>query len=158
MLVRILILLVAFLAMVGGGIGGLYYWGIDPIAKFNQLIGRAPQAEVAAAPPPVVLPGYVEFGLLTVPVVQGKDIKYQVDMIIRLEVIYDKREVIAHNLPRIQNSFLHDLMSFLPGHMRETAQVDIPTVQQRLIIAANKVLEPGFVKNVRIDQLMIKGN
>ena len=118
-MIRLIFMVVAFLMMVGAIIGGLYFWGIDPLDRFNQLIGNAPAPKGDSTAAPVVTPpSYVDFGLLIVPVVQDREVRKQAEMILRLEVPFEKKEIVAQNLPRLQNAFLEDMMAFLPYHLR----------------------------------------
>lgn len=153
-MIRLIVIVVAFLIMVGGLIGGLYFWGIDPLAKFNQLVGNAPADP--NAPVKVQPQSYVDFGILIVPVVQDREVKKQAEMILRLEVPYDKKEVVAQNLPRLQNAYLQELMSFLPIHLRDSDRLDQAVVRRRLTLLSERVLGPGMVKDVLIEQATVK--
>ena len=155
-MIRLLFIIIAFLIMVGGLIGGLYFWGIDPLAKFNQLVGNAPADPNVPAKPVVVPPSFVEFGILIVPVVQDREVKKQAELIIKLEVPYEKKEIVAQNLPRLQNAFLQEMMSFLPNHLKRSNQIDHSAVQRRLQYQADKVLTKGYVKDVLIEQSTVK--
>jgi flagellar FliL protein len=140
--IRLIFMVVAFLMMVGAIISGLYFWGIDPLDRFNQLIGNAPSPKGDGSGAVVVRPpSYVDFGLLIVPVVQDREVRKQAEMILRLEVPFEKKEVVAQNLPRLQNAFLEDMMAFLP---------------YRLLTVCDKVLVPGWVKDVTIEQSSLK--
>jgi hypothetical protein len=150
-------MVVAFLMMVAAIIGGLYFWGVDPIERFNQLIGNAPAPkENADAPKVVAPPSYVDFGLLIVPVVQDREVRKQAEMILRLEVPFDKKEVVAQNLPRLQNAFLEDMMAFLPYQLRDSSSLDQPAIRRRLLTICDKILAPGWVKDVSIEQSSLK--
>lgn len=156
-MIRLIFTVVAFLMMVGAIIGGLYFWGIDPLDRFNQLIGKAPaQKENAATPKVVAPPSYVDFGLLIVPVVQDREVRKQAEMILRLEVPFEKKEVVAQNLPRLQNAFLEDMMVFLPYQLRDTSTLDHAAIRRRLLTICDKVLLPGWVKDVSIEQSSLK--
>jgi hypothetical protein len=155
--IRLIFIVIAFLMMVGAIIGGLYFWGVDPLDRFNQLIGNAPaQKEIANAAPKSVAPSYVEFGLLIVPVVQDKEVRKQAEMILRLEVPFEKKEIVAQNLPRLQNAFLEDMMAFLPYQLRDNPILDQVAIRRRLLTICDKVLLPGWVKDVSIEQSSLK--
>lgn len=153
-MIRLIFIVIAFLMMVGALIGGLYFWGIDPLAKFNQLVGNAPAEP--AAPVKVQPPSFVDFGLLIVPVVQDREVKKQAEMILRLEVPHEKKEVVAQHLPRLQNAYLQELMSFLPIHLRDSDKLDQAVVRRRLTALSERVLGPGMVKDVLIEQASVK--
>jgi flagellar protein FliL len=156
--IRLIFMVIAFLLMVGAIIGGLYFWGVDPLEKFNVLVGNAPApAEHGTAKVAVVTPpSFVDFGLLIVPVVQDREVKKQAEMILRLEVPSDKKEVVAQNLPRLQNAFLADMMSFLSYQLRDNAPLDTVAVRRRLTALCDKVLGAGMVKDVSIEQSSVK--
>lgn len=153
-MVRLLFIVVAFLIMIGGLIGGLYYWGVDPLAYFKVMIGQAP--EDPNKPKIVTGPSYVDFGILIVPVVQDREIKKQVDMVLRLEVPEDKKQYVATNLPRLQHAFLQDMMAWLPVRLRDTSALDHTAVTRRLTKVAEKTLGPGNVTDVVIEQASVK--
>lgn len=158
-MIRLIFMVIAFLLMVGAIIGGLYFLGIDPLEKFNVLVGNAPAPAASkdtAKVPVVAPPSYVDFGLLIVPVVQDREVKKQAEMILRLEVPFDKKEVVAQNLPRLQNAFLADMMVFLPYQLRDSASIDHAAVRRRLTTLCDKVLGVGLVKDVSIEQSSVK--
>lgn len=156
-MIRLIFLVIAFLLMVGGIIGGLYFWGIDPLARFNALIGNAPAEPLLEGQAPMAAPpSYVDFGLLVVPVIQDREVKKQAEMILRLEVPFEKKEVVAQNLPRLQNAFLEDMMAYLPYQLRSSSSLDEAAIRNRLNIIAEKVLGPGMVKDVIIEQSTVR--
>lgn len=157
-MVRLIFMVVAFLMLVGGVIGGLYFWGFDPLAKFNALLGNAPVEQSKDAPKPLIVtpPSYVQFGLLIIPVVLDREVKKQAEFVLRLEVPFDKKELVAQNLPRLQNAYLADMMEFLPTQLRNTYSVDNNAVRKKLIQSSESVLGRGLVKDVLIEQATVK--
>jgi hypothetical protein len=153
--IRLLFIVVAFLLMIGGVLGGLYYWGIDPLAKVGINLGLTP-ATPAATAPAVVLPSYVDFGLLLVPVIQDREVKHQAEMILRLEVVPAKKDDVAADLPRLQAGFLEDMMGFLPMALRDSSELDIPAIRRRLQGVADRILGPGAVKDVIVENAELK--
>lgn len=156
-MIRLIFMVIALLLMVGAIIGGLYFWGIDPLDRFNQLIGNAPAPKGNTATVKTVAPpSYVDFGLLIVPVVQDREVRKQAEMILRLEVPYEKKEVVAQNLPRLQSAFLEDMMAFLPYQLRDNGTLEHGAIRRRLLTICDKVLVPGWVKDVSIEQSSLK--
>ncbi len=153
-MIRLIFIVVAFLLMIGGVLGGLYYWGVDPLAKLGIHLGLTP--EVPAAKPVVVLPSYVDFGLLLVPVIQEREVKHQAEMILLLQVIPDKKDDVAQELPRLQAGFLEDMMEFLPMSLRDRGDLDLDTIRSRLQAVADRVLGRGVVKAVIIENAELK--
>ncbi|WP_346344011.1 flagellar basal body-associated protein FliL [Magnetospirillum sulfuroxidans] len=155
-MIRLVFIIIAFLLMMGGLVGGLYFWGIDPLEKFNSLIGNAPAAPGGAAKVVTTPPSFVEYGLLSVPVIEDHEVRRQVEIILRLEVPFEKREIVAQNIPRLQNAYLQDMMEYLPIHLRNGRRLDPVGVSQRLLKLSERTLGPGFVKGVLIDQSSVK--
>lgn len=155
-MVRLIFIVVAFLMMIGALIGGLYFWGVDPLAQLNLMLGQAPEdpRKVQQATTPQA--SYVDFGILIVPIIQDREVKKQAEMVLRLQVPYDKKEKVASNLPRLQHAFLQDMMSFLPPRLRGAAGLDTVAISRRLTAVAEKTLGPGHVEDVVIEQSAVK--
>lgn len=155
-MIRLIFIVIAFLLVMGGLVGGLYFWGIDPLEKFNVLIGNAPAVPGGETKVVVTPPSYVEYGLLAVPVIEEREVRKQVEMILRLEVPFEKREIVAQNIPRLQSAYLQDMMEYLPIHLRNGRRLDPASVSQRLLKLTEKTIGTGFVKAVLIDQSSVK--
>ena len=145
-------IVVAFLVMLGGAVGGLYYWGIDPLAKLGLVPTKAPEPVVAV----VVPPSYVDFGLLVVPIIRDREVRNQAEMIIRLEVPGDKKEAVAALLPRLQAGFLESMIIFLPPSLRERATIDSEAVRRNLQVTSDRIAGPGMIKNVVVEHAEVK--
>lgn len=147
-------MVVALLMLIGAVIGGLYFWGIDPLAKLGitaPMVSKEP-----AAPPPPPPPSYVDFGLLIVPVIQDREVKKQAEMIVRLEVDPKNKEIVAKNLPRLQNAYLAEMITYLGNTVKEGQPLDIPAIRRRLTISAEKTLGGVYVKDVAIENPNLK--
>lgn len=155
-MIRLIFIVIAFLMMIGAVIGGLYFWGIDPLAKLNVMLGQVPADPNQPQEPAVAAPSYVDFGILIVPVIQDRQVKKQAEMILRLRVPYDKKEKVAQQLPRLQAAFLSEMMAFLPNRLRDTNTLDTMAVSDRLTKVAGKVLGSGYVEDVVIEQASVK--
>lgn len=153
-MLRIIFIVIVFLMMMGAFIGGLYYWGIDPLEKLGITMGTTPKTEEEQAEP--AGPTYVDFGLLIVPVIQDREIKSQAELILRLDVAVGKTELVAHNLPRLQQAFLQDMMSFLPGHLRDGARLNQEIIRQKLLRSSENVLGAGLVNDISIEHAAVK--
>jgi flagellar FliL protein len=153
-LVRLIFMVVALLMLIGAVIGGLYFWGIDPLAKLGitaPMMNKEP-----GPPPPPPPPTFVDFGLLIVPVIQDREVKKQAEMIVRLEVDPKNKEIVAKNLPRLQNAYLAEMMTYLGASVKEGQPLDVPTIRRRLTIAAEKTLGGVYVKDVAIENPNLK--
>ncbi len=147
-MIRFIITIVAFFMMIGGVIGGLYYWGIDPLAKLGLTLGKAPAVEQKLVVKPS---GYVDFGLLVVPLIRDREVRSQAELILRLEVPMDGKEAVAAQLPRLQAAYLEDMIIFLPVSMRASNVLDITAIRQRLQLVSDRVLGPGQIRNVVVE-------
>ncbi len=154
-MIRIILIVVALLLMIGAVIGGLYFWGIDPLAQFNALIGKQPPGATVEAPP-AVPPTYVDFGLLVVPVIRDREVKKQAEMIIRLQVPPEKKAMVANRLPRLQAAFLEDMLGFLPNVVRDRQPLDIEAVRRRLVIVSERTMGPGYISDVLVENPSLK--
>jgi len=153
-LVRLIFMVVALLMLIGAVIGGLYFWGVDPLAKLG--ITAPMMSKEPAAPPPPPPPVYVDFGLLIVPVIQDREVKKQAEMIVRLEVDPKNKEIVAKNLPRLQNAYLAEMITYLGNTVKEGQPLDVPAIRRRLTMAAEKTLGGVYVKDVVIENPNLK--
>ncbi len=147
-------MVVGLLMLIGAVIGGLYFWGVDPLAKLG--ITAPMMSKEPAAPPPPPPPTYVDFGLLIVPVIQDREVKKQAEMIVRLEVDPKNKEIVAKNLPRLQNAYLAEMMTYLGVTVKEGQPLDVPAIRRRLTASAEKTLGGVYVKDVAIENPNLK--
>lgn len=147
-------MVVGLLMLIGAVIGGLYFWGIDPLAKLG--ITAPMMSKEPAAPPPPPPPVFVDFGLLIVPVIQDREVKKQAEMIVRLEVEPKNKEIVAKNIPRLQNAYLAEMISYLGVTVREGQPLDVPAIRRRLTMTAEKTLGGVYVKDVVIENPNLK--
>ena len=149
---RLIMIVVAFLVMLGGAVGGLYYWGIDPLAKLGLVPTKAPEPVV----PVVVPPTFVDFGLLVVPVIRDREVRSQAEMILRLQVPGDKKEAVATLLPRLQAGYLEDMIIYLSASLKEHETIDSEAVRRRLQTASDRIAGPGMIKDVVVEHAEVK--
>ncbi|CUW40190.1 protein of unknown function [Magnetospirillum sp. XM-1] len=146
-------MVVGLLMLIGAVIGGLYFWGIDPLAKLG-ITAPMMNKEPAAPPPPP--PVFVDFGLLIVPVIQDREVKKQAEMIVRLQVDPKDKEIVAKNLPRLQNAYLAEMITYLGLTVKEGQPLDVPAIRRRLTMTAEKTLGGVYVKDVAIENPNLK--
>lgn len=152
-MVRLIFIIVALLLLIGAAIGGLYFFGVDPLAKLGLT---APIVHKEEPPPPPPPPSYVDFGVLIIPVIQDHEVKKQAEMIVRLEVEPKNKEIVAKSLPRLQNAYLEDMIGFLSLSLRDDQQLDVPAIRHRLQVVGEKTLGPGYLKDVIIENAALK--
>lgn len=156
-MIRVIFIVISLLLLIAAVVGGLYYWGVDPLAKLG-LVTPVDQGTSPAPPPPSSSspPSYVDFGLLMVPVIQNREVLRQAEMIVRLEVDSRNKDIVARNLPRLQNAFLEDMITFLANNLRPDQPADVEAIRRRLLIIAERTLGPGYVRDVVIDNFNLK--
>ena len=158
---KVIILIVVILLVLGGVIGGLYFWGVDPLAlvglKQGELQSKAKEAAAAAAAAaiPVIPPSYVDFGLLVVPVVQNHEVKAQAELVVRLQVPANKVEFVATFLPRLQAAFLEDMMEFIPKVIHDSGALDADAISKRLVVVGASTFGPDIIQAVIIENMML---
>jgi len=151
-LVRLIFIVVALLMIIGAVLGGLYFMGVDPLAKLGITQPMIHKDE----PPPPPPPTYVDFGILIVPVIQDREVKKQAEMIVRLEVDPKNKELVAKNLPRLQNAYLEDMIGYLSVTLHEGQQLDSNAIARRLVSVADKTIGPGYIKGAVIENPTLK--
>lgn len=152
-MVRLIFIVVALLMLIGAVIGGLYFWGVDPLAKLGIT---APIVHKDEAPPPPPPPTYVDFGLLIVPVIQDHEVKKQAEMIVRMQVDPKDKELLAKNLPRLQNAFLQEMMIYLSINLRDGKSLDVAAIGKRLTVVSEKTLGMPLVKDIVVENPTLK--
>ncbi|CCG42142.1 hypothetical protein [Magnetospirillum molischianum] len=155
-MIRVIFIVISLLLILAGVVGGLYFWGIDPLAKLGIDNPLSRSDAPPPAPPPPPPPSYVDFGLLMVPVIQNHEVRKQAEMIVRLEVDPKNKEIVARNLPRLQNAFLEDMINFLGSTVQPGQPLDTRAISRRLMIVADRTLGPGYLRNIVIENPNLK--
>ena len=156
---KILLLVVVVILLLGGVVGGLYFWGKDPLAmiglKNGDITNKAKEAAAAAvAVIPVTPPSYVDFGVLVIPVIQNHEVRSQADLVIRLQVKNDKTEEVAKFMPRLQAAFVEQMMEFVPKVLHDYGNLDMNALSKRMVEVGATVYGPGVIENVIIENMM----
>jgi len=154
--IRVIFIVISLLLILAGVVGGLYFWGIDPLAKLGIDNPLSHHDEAPPPPPPPTPPSYVDFGLLMVPVIQNHEVRKQAEMIVRLEVEARNKDIVARNLPRLQNAFLEDMINFLGTNVQPDQPLDTQAISRRLMIVADRTLGPGYLRRVVIENPSLK--
>jgi flagellar protein FliL len=155
---KILVIILVILLLLGGAVGGLYFWGIDPLAlvglKKGDLEAKAQQAAAAAAALAASKPSFLDFGLLVVPIVQNHEVNAQAEIVLRLQMPANKVENVAKYLPRLQAAYLEDMLEFLPKVLNEYGNLDPDAISKRLVEVGGKVFGPDIIQAVVIENMM----
>ena len=156
---KILILVVVVILLLGAVVGGMFFWGMDPLAlvglKKDELATKAKEAATASmAAITAKQPTFVDFGVLVVPVVINHEIRSQADLVIRLQVVQSKTEEVAKYMPRLQAAYVEDMMEFVPKVLHDYGTLDIDAIRNRLVVVGAKVYGPDVIEAVIIENLM----
>jgi len=154
--IRVIFIVISLLLLLAGVVGGLYFWGIDPLAKLGIDNPLSQRDTPPPPPPPPPPPSYVDFGLLMVPVIQNHEVRKQAEMIVRLEVDVRNKDIVARNLPRLQNAFLEDMINFLSTNLQPDQSLDTQAISRRLMVVADRTLGPGYLRRVVIENPSLK--
>jgi flagellar protein FliL len=77
-------------------------------------------------------------------------------MIVRLVVDSKDKDIVARNLPRLQNAYLAEMISYLGVTVHEGQPLDVAGIRRRLVISAQKTLEGPYVKDVIVENPNLK--
>lgn len=138
-----LILILVFLLLIACGGGGAYYY---------FFILSAQTHENAESAPPPTMPDirFVEMDALRIPVLRGGAVVNYVVLNITLETIGPENEQLARALiPRLTNAYLTDLNGYFASVPVED-RILVKAIKRRLQIIANRVLGPGTVNDILI--------
>lgn len=154
---RLLIIVFALVAAVGGGVGGLVHFAIIPdftggaIANIVGVVGQKSEAEAAAeaaAPPPRVEPVYMQVSPMLIPVIQGGELKRNIYIALRIELEAGKQAEGAAAMPRLQDLYLRALYEIIPEQQKTSENLDLQKVRERLLAISERAVGPGVVKDI----------
>jgi len=136
---KILLILIVLLLAAGGG-GGYYYFFI--------LAAEGEMAEEPPPPPPDIR--FIEMDSLRIPVIRGGAVVNYIALTVSLETIGpDNEELATSLLPRLRNAFLTDLNGYFATVPIED-RIMVRSIKRRLLILCDRVLGPGVVSAVLI--------
>ncbi len=154
---KILILILLFLLLVGGGLGVMTALGKGPFAEL--LAKRAAEqkeeaakkaAEEAAKPAPTV---FFDLGTYIIPIIDHRQIVKQVGLDMEIEVLAKDQAKVADQMPLLQNAVNLDLYDFLPQHADVRNPADKEAVRQHLIQLGNKMFGANVVHDIVIKSM-----
>ncbi|MEQ8443494.1 MAG: hypothetical protein RIM33_12295 [Alphaproteobacteria bacterium] len=134
-----ILLILIILLLAGGGGGGYYYFFI--------LAAEGEMAEEPEPPPDI---RFIEMDSLRIPVIRGGAVVNYVAITVSLETIGPENEEFAISLlPRLRNAFLTDLNGYFATVPVED-RIMVRSVKRRLMVLSERVLGPGVITDVLI--------
>lgn len=95
--------------------------------------------------------------VFNVPVIRAGEIVGQVSMTVMIETSdFRNKNKIIENRHQIQNGFLRDLHGVVSLDSGAGRSVNIPTVKARLLKVADKILGPGIVTDILVDNVYVR--
>lgn len=156
-MIRLFIIVFALVAAVGGGLGGLVHFAIIPdftggmIANVVGVVGQPPaeggEAEAPLAPTPVE-PVYVQMSPMLIPVIQGGELKRNIYIALRIELVKEKEAEGHAALPRLQDLYLRALYDLVPEQQKDKETLDLQKIRERLMVISDRAVGPGVVKGI----------
>lgn len=108
---------------------------------------------LAVEQPKVRGPVFVQLAPISLPVFDGGEVIRQASLVLSLELAKGKSENdIAEKRPILRDAFIGALYAFYDRRHSEDRVIDAEAIKTRLQKAANRVLGPGVVQDVLIQQ------
>lgn len=99
-------------------------------------------------------PIFVQLPIFQVPVIQGNQVRLQVSLTVALELVQGlSADSIEPKKPLLIDAFLRDLYAIFAQRANQSRVADDQLIRVRLQQIADRVLGPGIVRRVLIQQL-----
>ena len=141
--IKILIMTGVAVVLLAGGGGGYF------------MLANGPKP--VAPLPPIALPvtRYVKLDPLHVSQMPADGKSFRMLLSVVLEVPNPDHAILIEKLmPKLRDAFIRELHGRPLGHNRNWAPDDFEIVKQRLLTQTERVLGPGFVSNILVQQAM----
>jgi flagellar basal body-associated protein FliL len=146
--VKIFIILIVVIILIGGGgLAALKSMEIGPFAPEDEL-----SKEEAAKKEPSI---FIDVEPLLINVFQDNQVITVIQIVIKLETRgKDNASFVNQQLPKITDTLLQDLHSFIPRVMKnEDAKLDVFVLKKRLTLIVHKLLPEREVYDVLIQSV-----
>jgi flagellar basal body-associated protein FliL len=137
---KILILGTVGLALLGGGGGAYYMFGLkkEPEQKVEPVVVKAP-------------PIFVQLEQMSVPILQGERVNAYYFVAVSLQVADEgKRTTVNERMPLIKDAFLRDVYTHSAMRSDAPDSLDFDALKQRFMNLSQQILGPGVVEDVLI--------
>lgn len=152
---RLLLIVFALVAALGGGAGGLVHFAVIPdftggfIANVVGVVGQDNAAHDGAPPPPPrVEPVYMQMSPLLIPVIQNGELKRNIYIALRVELEPEKRAEGEAAMPRLQDLYMRALYDMVPEQQKEQPNLDLDKIRERLLQISDRAIGKGVVKDI----------
>lgn len=145
---KILVIAAVILMMLAGG--------SFSVMKAFKLGPFAPEPEVTEEPEiPDEPPVFIDLDPLLINIFQGDSVATTVQVTVKLETIgNDNASLVNESIPKITDTFLRDLHSFLPRVMKDDdSRIDIFVVKKRLKLMSDKLYPDKRINDVLIQSI-----
>ncbi|MBM3515919.1 MAG: hypothetical protein FJX59_19715 [Alphaproteobacteria bacterium] len=145
---RFLVILILFILIGGGGVGGMIMLGMLPNPFNPSKQGEGEEAAAAAAkaekaakpfePPPAVIP-FVDMRDLIIPVIVNGQKITQVYLSVRLWIAPGAKDAVEMFEPRFENEVIKEFTSYFSVHFEKNDSINLPEVKRRFVKIAKAV-------------------
>ncbi|HEY0526270.1 MAG TPA: hypothetical protein VGD08_22945 [Stellaceae bacterium] len=117
------------------------------------LPATASPARASSEAPPPAGPVFVKLAPIVLPVFNGESVVRQAGVVLALELEKSRTEAdVAPQRPRLMNAFIGDLVELYEQRQGADRVIDAAAIKERLQKTAERVLGPGIVHEVLIQQ------
>lgn len=154
-MIRLMVLVFAFVFVIGGGVAGLVHFAIIPDFSggiIADLVGV--QGQVATDEPaepveaPRVDPIFLQVEPMLIPVIQGGELKRNVYIALRLEVTQENKEAVRLAMSRLHDVYMRALYDLVPEQYENRETLDLSKIRDRLMVLTERVLGPNMVEDI----------
>jgi len=144
----IIIGLVVVIMLAGGSFSVLKWMEVGPFAPVDENLDEEPAVSTA---PPI----FIDLDPLLVNVFQGDTVATTVQVSVKLETLgSDNAALVNENLPKITDTFLRDLHSFLPRIMKNNeSRLDVFVIKKRLKLMSDRLYPDKRINDVLIQSV-----
>lgn len=145
-------LLIGFIILILILVGAALTLKFLKIGPFEETAQEAPDpAQVAAERAEREKPTFVSMEPLVINVLDGDQVAANFQFEIKIEVQGTENASKVRKLERrLKDAFIKDLHAFVPRLLKQTNELDLVVLQQRLRLISNQIAEPGIVQDVLI--------
>jgi flagellar basal body-associated protein FliL len=144
----IVIILIAVMMLAGGTFGVMKWMGLGPFAPDDAEMAEEP---TVLEEPPV----FIDLAPLLINIFQGDSVLTTVQISVKIKALGpDNSALVREGLPKITDTFLRDLHSFLPRIMKNSdSRLDLFVIKKRLKLIADKIFPDNRINDVLIQSV-----
>ncbi len=154
-MIRLLVIVFALIAALGGGAAGLVHFAIIPdftgglIANLVGVKGQVASAsDEAPPPPPRIDPVFLQIEPMLIPVIQNRELKQNVYIALRLQLNPEKQAEGREAKDRLHDLYLRALYDMVPEQYERRDTLDLTKVRERLMKITQRVVGPDVVEDI----------